>query len=62
MLGTIVFVEEPRSKAEPGAEFPQKISACQESQALFQGMHVRASPLLDREKVGFLGLAVRAWE
>jgi len=25
MLGTIVFVEEPRSKAEQGAEFSQKI-------------------------------------
>ncbi len=40
MLGTIVFVEEPRSKAEQGAEFPPKNFS------------------LDREKVGFLGLAV----
>ena len=33
-------------------------SACQESQAAFLDVHVRASPQADREKVGFLGLAV----
>ncbi len=45
MLGTIVLVEEPRSKAEQGAEFPPKnFQLARSPKPLFQGMHVRASP------------------
>ncbi len=58
MLGTIVFLEEPRSKAEQGAELFQKIFSLPGVPGGFsRAWMCEPPPTLDIEKVGFLALS-----